>query len=153
MAWCFSTRASVATVLTTHPCVSRCLRVNKYVLWYTRFIQKYYIYCKQHAKLKLHHDDVIKWKHFLSHWTFVRGIHRSPVTSPHKGKWRGALMFLVDLRLNKRLSKQSWGWWFETPSRSLWRHSNDTRKMSRLSKGWYINKSGYMIYRAIAVEW
>ena len=27
-----------------------------------------------------------------------------------------------DLRLNKRLSKQSWGWWFETPSRSLWRH-------------------------------
>ena len=29
-----------------------------------------------------------------------------------------------DLRLNKRLSKQSWGWWFETPSRSLWRHRN-----------------------------
>ena len=28
MVWCFSTRASVATVLTTHPCVSRCLRVN-----------------------------------------------------------------------------------------------------------------------------
>ena len=30
-----------------------------------------------------------------------------------------------DLRLNKRLSKQSWGWWFETLSRSLWRHRND----------------------------
>ena len=29
-----------------------------------------------------------------------------------------------DLRLNKRLSKQSWGWWFETPSSSLWRHRN-----------------------------
>ena len=29
-----------------------------------------------------------------------------------------------DLRLNKRLSKQSWGWWFETLSRSLWRHCN-----------------------------
>ena len=28
MALCFSTRTSVATVLTTHPCVSRCLRVN-----------------------------------------------------------------------------------------------------------------------------
>ena len=27
-----------------------------------------------------------------------------------------------DLRLNEWLSKQSWGWWFETPSRSLWRH-------------------------------
>ena len=30
-----------------------------------------------------------------------------------------------DLRLIKRLSKQSWGWWFETPLRSLWRHCND----------------------------
>ena len=29
-----------------------------------------------------------------------------------------------DLRPNKRLSKQSWGWWFETPSRPLWRHHN-----------------------------
>ena len=29
-----------------------------------------------------------------------------------------------DLRLNKRLSKQSWGWWFDTPSCSLWRHCN-----------------------------
>ena len=29
-----------------------------------------------------------------------------------------------DLRLNKRLSKQSWGWWFETLSRSLWSHRN-----------------------------
>ena len=27
-----------------------------------------------------------------------------------------------DLRPNKRLSKQSWGWWFGTPSRPLWRH-------------------------------
>ena len=29
-----------------------------------------------------------------------------------------------DLRLNKRLSKQSWGWWLETLSRPLWRHRN-----------------------------
>ena len=34
------------------------------------------------------HDDVIKWN-----LPFVRGIHRSPVNSPHKGQWRGALMF------------------------------------------------------------
>ena len=32
---------------------------------------------------------------------------------------------LFDLRLNWRLSKQSWDWWFETPSRSLWRHRNE----------------------------
>ena len=39
------------------------------------------------------HDDVIKWKHFPRYCPFVRGIHRSPVNSPHKGQWRGALMF------------------------------------------------------------
>ena len=39
------------------------------------------------------HDDVIKWKYFPCYWPFVRGIHRSPVNSPHKGQWRGALMF------------------------------------------------------------
>ena len=33
-----------------------------------------------------------------------------------------------DLRLNKPLSKHSWGWWFETPSRSLWRHCNGDPK-------------------------
>ena len=31
-----------------------------------------------------------------------------------------------DLRLDKHLRKQSRGWWFETPSRSLWRHCNVT---------------------------
>ena len=39
------------------------------------------------------HDDVIKWKHFPRYWPFVRGIHRSPVNSSHKGQWGGALMF------------------------------------------------------------
>ena len=42
---------------------------------------------------RLLHDDVIKWKHFPRYWPFVRGIHRSPVNSPRKGQWRGALMF------------------------------------------------------------
>ena len=39
------------------------------------------------------YDDVIKWNHRPRYWPFVRGIHRSPVNSPHKGQWRGALMF------------------------------------------------------------
>ena len=39
------------------------------------------------------HDDVIKWKHVPHYWPFARGIHRSPVNAPHKGQWRGALMF------------------------------------------------------------
>ena len=70
------------------------------------------------------HDDVIKWKHFPRYWPFVRGIYRSPMNSPHKGQLCGALMFSLIWVLKKRLSKQSWGWWFETPSRSLWRHFN-----------------------------
>ena len=70
------------------------------------------------------HGDVTKWKHFPRYWPFVRRIHRSPVNSTHKGKWRGTLMFSLICALNKQLSKQSWGWWFETPSRSLWRHCN-----------------------------
>ena len=39
------------------------------------------------------HDDVIKWQHFPRYWPFVQGIHRSPLNSPHKGQWRGALLF------------------------------------------------------------
>ena len=73
------------------------------------------------------HDDVIKWKQFPHYWPFVRGIHQSPVNSPHKGQWHGALMFSLIYALNERLSKQSWGWSFETPSRSLWRHYNALR--------------------------
>ena len=36
------------------------------------------------------HDDVVQWKHFPHYWPFKRGIHRSPVNSPHKSQWRGA---------------------------------------------------------------
>ena len=42
---------------------------------------------------RVRHDDVNKWKHFPRYWPFVRGIRRSPLNSPHKGQWRGALMF------------------------------------------------------------
>ena len=75
------------------------------------------------------HHDVIEWKHFQHYWTFVRGIHRSSVNSPYKGQWCFDVFF--DRPLNKRLGKQSWGWWFETPSRSLWRHCNDYNTRSR----------------------
>ena len=50
-------------------------------------------------------NNVIKWKHFpcswwhhqmetfSRYWPFVQGIHRSPVNSPHKNQWCGALIF------------------------------------------------------------
>ena len=47
------------------------------------------------------HDDVIKWKYFPRNWPFVRWIPRSAVNSPHKGQWRGALMFFfICARIN-----------------------------------------------------
>ena len=80
------------------------------------------------AQTTIIHGDVIKWKHFPRYWPFVRGIQRWLVNSPHKGQWRGALMFSLICTLNKRLNKQSWCWWFETSLRSLWRHCNDHRQ-------------------------
>ena len=43
-----------------------------------------------------------------------------------------------DPRLNKQLTKQSWGWWFETLSSSLWRHCNAAPVFDRipLKKFW-----------------
>ena len=41
--------------------------------------------------------------------------------------------------LNKPLSKQSWGWWFETPSRSLWRHCYDSMKSYWRQEGVWCN--------------
>ena len=48
--------------------------------------------CKGFKVIRFH-DKVIKWKHFLCYWPFVRGIHRLPVNYPHKVQWSGALMF------------------------------------------------------------
>ena len=36
---------------------------------------------------------MVWWKHFPRYCPFLRGIHRWPVNSPHKGQLRGALMF------------------------------------------------------------
>ena len=51
----------------------------------------------------------------------------SPATgefpAPRPVTWSSGVCF--DLRLNKRLSEQSWVWWFETPASSLWRHCNE----------------------------
>ena len=49
-----------------------------------------------------------------------------------------------DMRLNKRLSKQSWGWWFETSSRPIWRHCNVI--ILNLSKiEWFVTHSNIII--------
>ena len=81
---------------------------------------------KKKRALRAVHDDVIEWKHFPRYWPFVRGIHRSPVPGEFPAQRPVTRSFDVffDLRSNKRLSKQWWGWWFETPSFPLLRHCN-----------------------------
>ena len=47
---------------------------------------------------------------FPRYWPFIRGIHRSPVNSPHKGQWRGALMFsLICARTNDWVNNREAG--------------------------------------------
>ena len=68
------------------------------------------------------------------------------------------------LRLNKRLSKQTWGWWFETPLPPLWRHCNDTSgNWSAISSNnglspfrcqtAILTKNGLLLIRPLATKW
>ena len=70
----------------------------------------------------------------------------SSVTSefPSQKAMRQSFSVFFDLRLNKRLSKQSRCWWFEMPSRLLWCHCNDSSGSCELhpygvSVGEYVN--------------
>ena len=53
---------------------------------------------------------------------FTRGAGNSPVTGEFHAQRPVTRLF--DVIFDKRLSKQLWGWWFKTPLRPLWRHSN-----------------------------
>ena len=61
---------------------------------------------------------VLVTSHLCGEFTGHRWILRTKAS--HAELW-----FFFDVLPNKRLSKQSWGWWFDTLSRSLWRHCND----------------------------
>ena len=68
------------------------------------------------------------WRHQMETFSALLAIcaGNSPVPGEfpaHRPVTRSFDVFF-DLRLNKRLSKQSWGWWFETLSHPLWRHRN-----------------------------
>ena len=53
------------------------------------------------------------------------GGFTGPGESPTQRPVTRSFGVFFDLRLNKRLSKQPWGWWFETLSWSLWRQCNE----------------------------
>ena len=66
------------------------------------------------------------WRHQMETFSALLAIcaENSPVTGefPAQRPVTRSFDVLFDLCLNKRLSKQSWGWWFETPPHPLWRH-------------------------------
>ena len=66
------------------------------------------------------------WRHQMETFSALLAIcaGNSPVTGEFPAQRPVTRTFCVffDLRLNKRLSKQSWVWWFDTLSRPLWRH-------------------------------
>ena len=68
------------------------------------------------------------WSHQMETFSALLALYagNSPVPGECPSQRSVTRIFDVffDLRLNIRLSKQSWGWWFDTPSRSLWRHCN-----------------------------
>ena len=76
--------------------------------------------------LKLKQASPRWWRHRMETFSALLAIcaGNSPVTGEFPAQRPATRSFDVffDLRLNKRLSKQSWGWWSNTPSRRLWRH-------------------------------
>ena len=77
------------------------------------------------------------WRHEMETFFALQAIcaGNSPVPDefPTQRPVTRSFDVFFDLRLNKRLSKQSWGWWFETPSRPLWRHCNEGARQKRVN--------------------
>ena len=66
--------------------------------------------CRRLPCLALFYDDVIKWKRFPRYWSFVWGIHRSPVNSPHKGQCSRTLMFsLISAGISGWVNNREYG--------------------------------------------
>ena len=76
---------------------------------------------------------ITRWRHQMKTFSALLAIcaGNSPVPGefPAQRPVTRSFDIFFDLRLNKRLSKQSWGWWFETLSRPLWRHCNGILNM------------------------
>ena len=68
------------------------------------------------------------WRHQMKKFSALLAICAGnssvPGEFPAQRPVTGSFNVFFDLRLNKQLSKQSWGWWFEMLPRPLWGHCN-----------------------------
>ena len=74
--------------------------------------------------------DISWWRHQMETFCPLLALcaGNSPVNGEFPSQRPGTRSF--DIFFDLRLSKHSWGWWFETPSRSLWRRCNDREHMA-----------------------
>ena len=81
------------------------------------------------------------WRHQMEIFSALLAIcaGNSPVSGEFPAQRPATQSFDVffDPCLNKRLSEQSWGWWFETLYRPLWRRCNAQRNIEVQVKGWF----------------
>ena len=86
---------------------------------------------RAHKRLKRVRGDISWCRHQMETFSALLAIcaGNSPVPGefPTQRPVTRSFDVYFDLRPDKRLSRQSWGWWFETLSHSLWRHRNDLR--------------------------
>ena len=88
------------------------------------------------SSLNCMHKLFVKYIYMMtsSNWNIFRvtgplcGEITGPGEVPAQRPVTRSFDVFFDLRLNKRLRIQPWGWWFETPSWSLWRHRNEAIK-------------------------
>ena len=82
-----------------------------------------------YSKLIAHWEQLTWWRHqmvtFSALLTICAGNSPVPGEFPTQRPVTRSFDVYFHLRPDKRLSKQSWGWWFETVSHSLWRHRNE----------------------------
>ena len=81
------------------------------------------------------------WRHqmetFSALLAICAGNSPDPDEFPAQRPVTRSFDIFFDLRLNKRLSKQSWGWWFETLSCPLWCHCNALLAVTKQLYEWF----------------
>ena len=108
-------------------CIKVVVVVNWKPIYFVMFIFQTWLLCRvTHWN---GNDKIITWwRHQMETFSALLAIcvGNSPVTGEFPAQRPVTWSFdaFLDLRLNKRLNKQSRGWWFETQSRLLWRHRN-----------------------------
>ena len=104
------------------------------VTWMSRKLSCFFdtFFFQDNLKENINHVALLPlcpwWRHQMEAFSALLAIcaGNSPVSGefPTQKPVTRSFDVCFDLRPNKRLSKHSWGWWFETLSSPLWRHRN-----------------------------